>query len=468
MDNGTIKSDTIDGYYKSSTGGVVKVENDCVYITNTPGEIFSLSKQNYGYSLGTWQLASPFDTCKLIWTHNANGAQIIWEKISPEDAVTLMIGQINKVAQETSKRATSKKANTTQTYRMDDKAEGEEIPMLKTFQTLSYVKFPFLSDPVLMANHLRTIEKLGRSVGIVDETGEVPAFLETAFVIKVLDSLTEGKVRQAAEELVRLHGESWPQVREGLLRRFHNRLVMQSSITSRLAKINFKDVQNFEEFLSEATAIVSLVEHVYARSDAERRPVIREIISRLPDELRLDVIRDLHNKTRGFSDWETVIPFDESNAFSDDCISNLIRMRAMAYLEEQSLNRLQRSATQITRSFQSDRHRKQIPEAKDEKPSFNRVNDQLKEAQQWSRKFKEVVILKGAVCSDTQRIEEVLQKLSNPEFRRILGNNGNGRPYYIIGFNDTHNNLAKVKGLIPMATVEHFEPELKSVAKNFQ
>lgn len=173
----------------------------------------------------------------------------------------------------------------------------------------------------------------------------MPAFLETAFVIKVVDSLTEAKIRQAAEELVRLHGESWPKVREGLLRRFHNRLVMQSSITSRLAKINFKDVQNFEEFLSEATAIVSLVEPVYRRSDAGRRPVKREIISRLPDELRLDVIRDLHTKTRGFSDWETVIPFDESNAFSDDCISNIIRMRAMAYLEEQSLNRLQRSAT---------------------------------------------------------------------------------------------------------------------------
>lgn len=423
------KTTDIDGFYISSLNNVVTVTQGRVRLSDSANETYHLSHYKDMIKLGSWTLKNQ-TTTQVVWKNEDSDSTITWNKVTAELAIQYLATQNTQA-----RHSIGQKSDTCD--KMNEKWNKMKL--------LNEIRFPLLIDADFMANHLTSIVRISINLKLMDEVGEVDDLIEGPFVLKVISTLGEETCRRTAEEIVRLHGEDWTRLHTALRRRFCRRDILKNSLYRRLRNLELTDIKDYEQFINSSSSILNLGNHIYGPNEAETRTLMREIISKLPDEIKREIIFKLHNIAKGM-DWETAIPFDEFSMNSEQtCVADIIREICSADLEAKSLSRKKYLPNKPQENkFPQNR----APPPEDRKDIFK-----------WAESKKTVLIIRGAAVSDQHRVDELLEKLNKPDHRKIIGRTG--KPYFLVGFETDEDQTNRVQSLIPAAIVEKFNTSQK-------
>ena len=355
----------------------------------------------------------------------------------------------------------------------------------QALRALNDLRFPILRDCDYTAHHLTQIERL-MSMAEVMESEQLDPLVESALMVKVVASIEHGMVKDAAEEIIRVQGDNWMRLKEGLNNRFGRKDILRLSLQRRLQQLEFPPLAEYERYLSHCSSILGLVRQIYGNTRSEVRPLIREFVGRLPEGLRLSVVKELHSLARSGMSWEETLPFDENSGGVDgNTISAVIRQTCLAHIETQSFvvtshqtpgwgnkgNQDQRlipgrgtlprtpQGPSLSRPPVTQQQTSSLPNTRDALYS-DRLADK-----EWAKNFPLTVVVRGAICQDPHKMAEIVEKLETAKLRTTTA--ANGAQFGLLGFKDNEtNHLERVRELAPTAVVDVFNPEWTRFSKN--
>lgn len=420
----------LEGYYNSSipkTMIAVHDEGRRVNISSQPNMVFKLERdaEKGHLQLGIFKMIH-FDGDRVEWTSTGKD-KIVWSRVTPEEAMQKMFEYMT--IDSAIPQGDSRDRQDTTTGEQVHEKEGERKQRMSLLKVVNDLKLPQLKEIDFIKHHLESVERLGQAVDLFNKKGSIDPIAEIPFVIKFVGTLSHTTAHGTAEEIIRRFGERWSTLKEVLLRRYCRRDTMKVSIQRRLTGLKFQDIRDFEEFIDQGVTIVNIVEDVYGKDKSEIRPVIREILSRLPFYIRTDVIKGIYQIASDDEDWETTIPFTDRDEECTTSISSIIRECCI---------------TQLTlEQIKGDRPngRRDETSNKEEKAKGKRVDWTSKEQPTQNEVFTH--ILRGETCKDEQRMETSLKRLAITNYKKVIGRNG--RPYYLF---TSKQNEAELKGRV--------------------
>ena len=431
MSNKETELHPLEGFYLLDGVSVVTVTGEEAQVASTPGQKFSISRRDGGYTIGEWKLEDDPSAQTLHWCHDDGSAVIEWTRISPMQAVSFLSSQLDHgtVKRETLDEPGMFKPNTTLSPRRNFRPRmGNTGEVIQKLKLLNSIRFPTLTDADFVQHHLDTIERLAENADIC-HGGIVDPGVEGAFVVKVVESLNKA-TRSYAEEITRLDGDSWPRLRQALIRRFTRRDVLSASLQRRIAALHLSDLSAVEDFITQSTSIVRLSQQITADDPSERRAIIRLIVAKLPQVIRVETIRRLYEATSGRCDWESALPFDAvgNELTVVAIIRNLAAAETTARTLHQQAGRLQLAVPiGMTVATHPDRVH-QVDDVEMDQDMVNHVHEQT--AEEFARTFKSAFV---AFPAKGKSVDDCSKALEAAGFTVRHHLSSRQRPYFIIG-----------------------------------
>ena len=455
LQQATKNPDLLAGYYQRDVdNSVITIEKTTLRVTisSEPNTSYKLIAKASQLFLGLYELNEiGYEEETLVWIHTSTAERILWKRITADEAVNYLI--TNPRRQERDGTKLELKSNETNNLRSEDVRYSQ--------RNLNELSWPQVTDPDFIALHIKTIEEIAIGSDVMDEHHHIKKGMELPFILKFLGTIHHETLKKSAQDIVRAIGYKWDLLKGSLIRRYCRRDVLKTSYLRRLQELRFNTLEEHEEFLNQCSNILSIVTQVYPEP-AEKRPIIREFISLLPEQIRENVIRQLHEMVHEGDDWETVISFDELHNLPREysmvgtTISDMIRKSVIAAIETKNICR--RNNAPMIQRFNTKSPNASPPQGSQGPNTNIKQTAEPSELKQWTQKFSYPTILRGIICDDTLKIKEVLQKIGEPEYKRIISQSRNGKPgkpYFVIGCRDT-DTIEKLKGLLPEGTIEPF------------
>ena len=221
-----------------------------------------------------------------------------------------------------------------------------ETPLAVSVRDVNDMVIPTLKELDFLATHFEQAEALAKDLGIITD-GKVRPNLKVAFTMRMLESLKEVPgAHSAMQQLMITNEYDFFRIRTILLKTFCNRARLKSVIKERMGMLKFTGCNRAEKFLSESSAVLSIITRLYDKEWVlEYSNCVVEIVAKLPSFMRMRVhskLREISNEGR----WELAVPFDEAcstQPIFDACISpltiaDLIRKHSESQLELDDLN----------------------------------------------------------------------------------------------------------------------------------
>ena len=403
------------------SGAYVRNTDDAILIVDETGS--TVSKSGLSYNID-WTTRGPvvFESYHILnytetsidWRCADSLETVTWTRINPMDALLRL--------DHTFSRARRQETAATRHQETPQKIG----PKSCSLSELNQLRIPKLSHVDFLLYHLNQMETLAKTVGLIRD-GIIDPELEFVFILRFIESLEPTVVRDEAEKIARTLGHKWNVLKLKLTQKLANRRVVTEALKNRIDTLNFTNLRDCEAFLSDCSTIMGMVRNAYGDNPTERRPVIFELLKKIPDIIKRDVITKLIQNTEPGSDWETCLPFDELDPdfeLAHSTISQIIREYADATIRSQGMVNMD----QVRYSGNPDNRTTTAPQQR--AYQYPQTSNS-----QWAGQFKRILLLRGKGCENSQKVEKAIKDTKAVDHKVQLSKDSN-RPYYLLAYND--------------------------------
>ncbi len=260
----------------------------------------------------TYELAR-FEDHMCVWRTLADGKSQYWVRQYPLDSQVKSVAQDFDIASTTSESTPGQRTSAISPDHLERK-----------LKLLANVRFPELMETDFLGHHIQSVNELLAEFAFV-ENDKIPLYLQVGLCTKFLETLkAHSKIHQTALTVVRNRGHNWSLMTNTLLKTYCNRENLQAAYKRRLSNLQFENASKVDEFLMEAETLSSFIGQIYGSSIsgmAEQRTLVLDILRKLPDFIRRDVIKAMRMEAHEEVDWEIAVPFTAAGDQADSRVS---------------------------------------------------------------------------------------------------------------------------------------------------
>lgn len=312
-------------------------------------------------------------------------------------------------------------------------------------KVLAAVQFNQLTDSDFIVNHLNGIHNLCQDMNVMQ--GDEPhPHLKTQFLNKVIATFNnhyKGIAEFCARVIQGQCGYSWVKLRHMLKQKYASPELLENSYNRRLGKLKLI-VTDYEEFITDVSALLALLQQIYPNDQGQRRHVIRNCINKIPEPYRTMIIMQLKLATPDRTDWE-MLPFDHGDSTN---ISDTVRLILNSARPEE-----------IRGSSSSDRARYVNDQAGSQDSNKSNLRD-------WVKQFPFAAHVRGQHLKKEDLIVNKLTKAGFQKSNIRFKLNFRGKPFAIVVSKDS-DVVEKVKNALgsnqtmETTVVQQYDPDWK-------
>ncbi|EEQ98623.1 hypothetical protein Pmar_PMAR016857 [Perkinsus marinus ATCC 50983] len=197
--------------------------------------------------------------------------------------------------------------------------------------TIGKLSIGNLKDIFRVTAHIKRVESIlaeANAGRFIDGQFLPHGHLSNACKEKLVGTLKDiPKCHEEADKACDIDGSTWFTVTKALKDQFARRTVLTDELDIRLKKLKFSSAKQVDTFVKEATSIADLYRVVYPDDRAQELHLVRKVVSCLPKDVAIGVIRRCKKAGRGDSeqDWETCVPFYSPTGRTRETVVEFIR-----------------------------------------------------------------------------------------------------------------------------------------------
>lgn len=412
------------------SGSYLRADNTLIQVSKTGMVLIELVDFKIESRFGVWCLDDSklerVDKTGILWT-GVDGTHHWWRRIDlnmkslTEPPISPSNNNLNTKTEEGAPILLSP---THPTFLSATPLQTTTKPKIPDNKVLGTLPFRQLNETEFLTHHLNGIERIGKEINLFinDQCEDVHAHLETQFSNKIIESLKlhpdmvsyANRVQQARD------GYRWIRLKKALLERFAAPEFIETAYKKKLSLLRFKGLFDYEEYISQCSTLLALVQQLYPDNQGERRLIVREFMRQLPIVERELIVMELKKYNR--REWES-LPFDNEEDLSGLHATTIVEAIRMVFQAKCDARLLNDSGT---------RH--------NEKPSPQLITQDRNRLIQESPtrtfidQFNETIHISGKETANNAATQALLTAAGVPESSIRFLKNKKGYAYGLVGF----------------------------------